>query len=36
MRTGDKEVRYDLEAAQRYVLEWNAQRGLWDIFRVTG
>lgn len=34
MRTKDKTVNYILESTRRYVLEWNNEKQLWDLFHI--
>ena len=31
MNTENRSVTYDLDPARRYVLQWSAQKNLWDI-----
>jgi hypothetical protein len=35
MKTGDRQVNYSLPSGERFVLEWNQNKNLWDIFTVT-
>ena len=32
MRTGDMKVQYNLESTKRYVIRWNRQRNIWDLY----
>lgn len=35
MRTGEKSVHYILRTEDRFVLRWNGNEQLWDLYRVT-
>ena len=35
MKTENHEVNYSLPSGERFVLKWNRNKSLWDIFTVT-
>jgi hypothetical protein len=34
IKTNDKEVRYDLESGDRFIIRWNSELALWDVYKV--
>ena len=36
IRTEDRSVTDHLEPSQRFLIKWNYDRRLWDIYRITG